>query len=127
MPRTAPGTIFPAIAASNDPAFTLVTSTLVTALIVADGRVTGAWLRRIVDGVESEILARDRGRVRRRVAYSATAVRSGIRPEALGRYLNEHAFITSRVLIDSTASASALTTCPCRARGEFSTDSLWLP
>lgn len=106
MPRTAPGTIFPAIATGGDPAFTLVTGTLATSLIVSDGHVTGARLRRITDsaegarGAESQLLADA-------VVVCADALRtpqllfaSGIRPEALGRHLNEHAFITARVLLD---------------------------
>jgi choline dehydrogenase-like flavoprotein len=127
MPRTAPGTIFPAIATGGDPAFTLLTGTLATSLIVSGGRVAGARLRRIADAAESELLADV-------VVVCADALRtpqllfaSGIRPEALGRYLNEHAFITARVLLDLDRFGVALDTLPLPRAGEFSTDSLWLP
>jgi choline dehydrogenase-like flavoprotein len=127
MPRTAPGTIFPALATDADPAFTLVTGTLATALRVEDGRVAGARLRRITDGTESELLADT-------VVVCADALRtpqllfaSGIRPQALGRYLNEHAFITARVLLDLDRFGIDLDALPLPRAGEFSTDSLWLP
>jgi choline dehydrogenase-like flavoprotein len=125
--RTAPGTIFPAIADGGDAAFTLVTGTLVSALILADGRVTGARLRRVVDGAESEMRADC-------VIVCADALRtpqllfaSGIRPEALGRYLNEHAFITARTLIDLDRFGLDAADLPLPRAGEFCTDSLWLP
>ncbi|WP_043664191.1 GMC oxidoreductase [Streptomyces xylophagus] len=127
MPRTAPGTIFPALAAGGDPAFTLLTGTLATRLLVTEGRVTGTRLRRVADGTESELHADT-------VIVCADALRtpqllfaSGIRPEALGRYLNEHAFITAQVLLDLDRFGIALDELPLPRTGEFSTDSLWLP
>ncbi|WP_406438612.1 GMC oxidoreductase [Streptomyces sp. NBC_01613] len=127
MPRTAPGTIFPAIATGGDPAFTLVTGTLATSLLVSDGRIAGARLRRIADGADSELLADA-------VVVCADALRtpqllfaSGIRPEALGRHLNEHAFITARVLLDLDRFGLDRAALPLPRAGEFSTDSLWLP
>ncbi|WP_369030412.1 GMC oxidoreductase [Streptomyces adonidis] len=129
LPRTAPGTIFPPIAAGGDPAFTLVTGTLATSLIVSegDGRVTGARLRRVIDGAESELRADT-------VVVCADALRtpqllfaSGIRPDALGRHLNEHAFVTGRVLLDLDRFGIALDALPLARVGEFCTDSLWLP
>ncbi|MER5183935.1 GMC oxidoreductase [Streptomyces sp. NPDC002896] len=127
MPRTAPGTIFPAIATGGDPAFTLVTGTLATSLIVSGGQVAGVRLRRITDGAESELLADA-------VVVCADALRtpqllfaSGIRPKALGLYLNEHAFITARVLLDLDRFGIDLDALPLPHAGEFSTDSLWLP
>ncbi|MFE9444215.1 GMC oxidoreductase [Streptomyces sp. NPDC006602] len=127
MPRTAPGTIFPTLATGGDPAFTLVTGTLATALLVQDHRVAGARLRRIADGAETEILADT-------VVVCADALRtpqllfaSGIRPHALGRHLNEHAFVTARVLLDLDRFGIDLDVLPLPRPGEFSTDSLWLP
>ncbi|MCX4767752.1 GMC oxidoreductase [Streptomyces sp. NBC_01275] len=127
MPRTAPGTIFPAIAAGGDPAFTLVTGTLATRLLLAEGRVTGARLRRVADGTQTELHADA-------VIVCADALRtpqllfaSGIRPTALGRYLNEHAFIAARVLLDLDRFGIGRDALPLPRPGEFSTDSLWLP
>ncbi|MEU9448784.1 GMC oxidoreductase [Streptomyces sp. NPDC048277] len=127
MPRTAPGTILPALATGTDPAFTLVTGTLVTRLRVADGRVSGARLRRVADGFESELDADA-------VVVCADTLRtpqllfaSGIRPDALGRRLNEHAFVTARVLLDVDRFGIGLDELPLPRPGEFCTDSLWLP
>ncbi|MEV6168698.1 GMC oxidoreductase [Streptomyces sp. NPDC051954] len=127
LPRTAPGTIFPALATGGDPAFTLVTGTLATSLVVSDGRVTGARLRRVADAAESELRADV-------VVVCADALRtpqllfaSGIRPEALGRHLNEHAFVTARALLDLDRYGLDLDALPLPRTGEFCTDSLWLP
>ncbi|WP_327581795.1 GMC oxidoreductase [Nonomuraea sp. NBC_00507] len=127
MPRTAPGTIFPAIATGGDPGFTLTTGMLATTLLLSDGRVAGARLRRIADGTEGKLLADA-------VVVCADALRtpqllfaSGIRPAALGRYLNEHAFVTARVLLDLDRFGIGLDALPLPRPGEFSTDSLWLP
>ncbi|WP_075693756.1 GMC oxidoreductase [Streptomyces acidiscabies] len=127
MPRTAPGTIFPPIAVGGDPAFTLLTGTLATALVTEDGRALGARLRRVADGDESELRADT-------VVVCADALRtpqllfaSGIRPQALGRHLNEHAFISARVLLDLDRFGIALDSLPLPRPGEFATDSLWLP
>jgi choline dehydrogenase-like flavoprotein len=112
---------------SGDAAFTLLTGTLATQLLVTDGRVTGARLRRVADGTESELHADA-------VVVCADALRtpqllfaSGIRPPALGRYLNEHAFITARVLLDLDRFGIGLDALPLPRVGEFSTDSPWLP
>ncbi|MER5435471.1 GMC oxidoreductase [Streptomyces sp. NPDC002588] len=128
MPRTAPGTIFPALAAGGDPAFTLLTGTLATSLLgTGTGRITGARLRRVADGAVHDLHADA-------VVVCADALRtpqllyaSGIRPPALGRRLNEHAFVTARVLLDLDRFGLALDDLPLPRPGEFSTDSLWLP
>lgn len=57
LPRTAPGTIFPPIATGGDPAFTLLTGTLATSLVVCGDRIAGARLRRVADGAATELLA----------------------------------------------------------------------
>ncbi|WP_198655192.1 GMC oxidoreductase [Streptomyces geranii] len=128
LPRTAPGTIFRPIASGGDPAFTLLTGTLATSLVMEDGgRVAGVRTRRVSDGTESELRAET-------VVLCADALRtpqllfaSGIRPDALGRYLNEHAFVTGRVLLDLDRYGIALDALPLVRVGEFCTDSLWLP
>lgn len=127
MPRTAPGTVFPPMATGSDPAFILRTGTLVTRLLMDDGRVTGVRLRRVADGAESELTADT-------VVLCADALRtpqllyaSGIRPPALGRRLNEHAFVTARVLLDTDRFGIGRDELPLPRPGEFSTDALWLP
>ncbi|MFI9168772.1 GMC oxidoreductase [Streptomyces lincolnensis] len=127
LPRTAPGTIFPALATGGDPSFTLLTGALVTSLVHGGGRVTGARLRRVRDGAEWDIHADT-------VVVCADALRtpqllfaSGIRPEALGRHLNEHAFVSARVLLDLDRFGIGPDDLPLPRPGEFCTDSLWLP
>ncbi|MDI6942935.1 GMC oxidoreductase [Microbacterium barkeri] len=125
--RTSPSTIFPPIADGSDDAFALATGALVTSLIVEEGRVSGARVRDIRDGAETE------GRADT-VLVCADALRtpqllyaSGIRPESLGRYLNEHAFIASRALLDLGRFRLTLDDLPTAQPGEFCTDSLWIP
>ncbi len=127
LPRTAPGTIFPPIASGGDPHFTLVTGTLATSLITEGDRVTGAQLRHVADDTTSEIRAAA-------VIVCADALRtpqllfaSDIRPASLGRYLNEHAFVTARVLLDLDRFGIDRDRLPLPRTGEFATDSLWLP
>ncbi len=127
LPRTAPGTIFPPIASGGDPHFTLVTGTLATSLITEGDLVTGARLRHIADDTTSEIRAAA-------VIVCADALRtpqllfaSDIRPASLGRYLNEHAFVTARVLLDLDRFGIDRDRLPLPRTGEFATDSLWLP
>jgi len=126
-PRTSPATIFPPIAGAPDDYFTLLTATLATAVLVDGSRATGARLRAVADGAEYEILAET-------VLVCADTLRtpqllfaSGIRPEALGRYLNEHAFVTSRVLMDLDRFGVDLDSLPTAREGEFCTDSIWIP
>ncbi|PUB32042.1 choline dehydrogenase-like flavoprotein [Promicromonospora sp. AC04] len=127
MTRTGPSVVFPPIAAGGDDRFELLTGALVTELLVAGDRVRGARVRRVADGTEQELLADT-------VVVCADALRtpqllfaSGIRPWALGRYLNEHAFVTGRVLMDVDRFGLDLATLPLPRVGEFCTDSLWLP
>jgi choline dehydrogenase-like flavoprotein len=127
MTRTGPSVIFPPIASGGDDRFELLTGALVTGLLVDGDRVRGARVRRVADGAEQEVLADT-------VVVCADALRtpqilfaSGIRPWALGRYLNEHAFITGRVLMDIDRFGLDLATLPLPRVGEFCTDSLWMP
>jgi choline dehydrogenase-like flavoprotein len=125
--RTGPSVIFPPIASGGDEGFELLTGVLVTELLVDGDRVRGARVRRVADGAEQEVLADT-------VVVCADALRtpqllfaSGIRPWALGRYLNEHAFVTGRVLMDVDRFGLDLATLPLPRVGEFCTDSLWVP
>ncbi|MBA8815702.1 choline dehydrogenase-like flavoprotein [Microbacterium halimionae] len=129
LPRTGPGTIFPPIAGEPDAAFTLMTGTLALELIVSeDGtRVRGVRVRDVASGAESGLFADA-------VLVCADTLRtpqllfaSGIRPPALGRYLNEHAFITGRVLMDTERFGLSLADLPLVRQGEFCTDSIWIP
>ncbi|MEV0952172.1 GMC oxidoreductase [Promicromonospora sp. NPDC050249] len=125
--RTGPSVIFPPIASGGDDGFELLTGALVINLLVDGDRVRGARVRRMADGAEQELLADT-------VVVCADALRtpqllfaSGIRPWALGRYLNEHAFVTGRVLMDLDRFGLDLATLPLPRVGEFCTDSLWIP
>ena len=125
--RTSPAVIFPPIATGDDPHFTLLPSTLAVALLRQDARVTGARVRDVESGAEHAITAAV-------TVVCADALRtpqllhaSGIRPPALGRYLNEHAFVSNRVMLDLERFGLALDALPPIRDGEFVTDSLWIP
>ncbi|MEV8268599.1 GMC oxidoreductase [Microbacterium sp. NPDC076911] len=129
LPRTGPGVIFPAIAGEPDAEFTLMTGTLAVALIISDddGQVDGVRVRDVASGVEFELFAKT-------VLICADALRtpqllfaSGIRPDALGCYLNEHAFVTGRVLLDTERFGLSTSELPTPHEGEFCTDAIWIP
>lgn len=80
--------------------FTLRSETLCRQLLTDGNRVTGAILEHLPTGKREEVRARV-------VIVAADAIRtpqllwaSGIRPTALGRYLNEHPFIFTFVELD---------------------------
>jgi choline dehydrogenase-like flavoprotein len=127
LTRTGPSVIFPPIASGGDDHFELLTGALVTELLVDGDRVRGARVRHVAEGTEQDVLADT-------VVVCADAMRtpqllfaSGIRPWALGRYLNEHAFVTGRALMDLDRFGLDLATLPLPRVGEFCTDSLWIP
>jgi choline dehydrogenase-like flavoprotein len=128
-PRTGPATIFPAIADGSDPNFTLLTGTLATRILTDEAatRALGVRVRTVSDGTEFELFADS-------VLVCADTLRtpqllfaSDIRPPALGRYLNEHAFIAARVLLDLDRFDIDIDALPLPREGEFCTDSLWIP
>lgn len=84
---------------AGDPRFTLRAETLCVRLLHEGARVTGAVLRDLKTGVESEVPADT-------VVVAADAIRtpqllwaSGIRPAALGRYLTEHPLVFGVVAV----------------------------
>jgi choline dehydrogenase-like flavoprotein len=125
--RTGPSRIFPPIATGGDDGFTLLQGTLAVALDHDGRRVNGAIVMDLARGERRRIAAAT-------VVVCADTFRtpqllfaSGIRPDALGRYLNEHAFVTGQVLMDLDRFGLQLDELPLPRPGEFATDSLWLP
>ncbi len=125
--RVGPAVIFPPIGGAPDARFHLVDGHLATMVLHDEHRAYGVRLRRVSDGAEMSVGAAS-------VVVCADAFRtpqllfaSGIRPPALGRHLNEHAFVTGRVLMDLDRFGLRLQDLPPLARGEFAVDSLWLP
>jgi choline dehydrogenase-like flavoprotein len=127
MPRTGPNRIFPPIASGDDANFVLLPGTLCVAVEHADGVATGVVMRDVATGNGSTLRARA-------VVVCADTVRtpqllfaSDIRPPALGRYLNEHAFLTGRVFPDTERLGISVDDLPTPRAGEWVTGSYWLP
>lgn len=97
--RTGPNRIWPPLADGSDAGFTLLDATVCTSLRHQAGRVTGAIVSPLGNRSQRLVGARQ-------VVVAADALRtpqllfaSDIRPPALGRYLNEHAFLSGAVTV----------------------------
>jgi choline dehydrogenase-like flavoprotein len=126
--RTGPTTIFAPIAdPRRDPHFTLLAGTQAVGLLQDGLRVLGARARTMDSGQDRDLYAAA-------TIVCADAIRtpqllfaSGIRPPALGRYLNEHAFLSGRVLTDPERVGFTPQHVVPAAPGEFLTEHLWVP
>ena len=126
--RTGPNTIFPPIGdPDRDPFFTLLADTQAVRLLHDGARVAGVEAGDVATGGRSDIRATV-------TVVCADAIRtpqllfaSGIRPPALGRYLNEHAFLSGRVLTDPDRLGFSLGDVAPQSPDEFMTEHLWIP
>lgn len=123
--RTGPSSIFPPMGESDDACFELRPHTLVTQVLYDGPTARGVRVRDVLTGEESEVYARV-------VIVCADTLRtpqllwaSGIRPPALGRYLNEHAFLMGKVTVDTER--LGIDQIPHPRPGEWSTSATWLP
>ena len=127
MIRTGPNRIFPPIANVSDDGFDLRTGCQALALVTADGLVRGATIRDVASGSEHMLMAAQ-------VIVCADAFRtpqllfaSGIRPAALGRYLNEHMFLSGRARVDPAAVELDPARLGKEPGGEWRHINFWLP
>lgn len=127
LARTGPNVVLPRMLAPDGPDFERLTGTLATALLHDSSRVDGVRLRDVVTGEEWDVRARA-------VVVAADTFRtpqllfaSGIRPTALGRHLNEHAFLTGQVTADLGRLGVELADVPLPLEGEWAVGSSWLP
>ncbi len=127
MPRTGPNRIFPAIGTGADPLFELRGGTLAVELLHDGTTCTGARVRDVAGGGEHTVTARTTVVCADTMRSPQLLFASGIRLPALGRYLNEHAFLTGRVLVDLDRFGLTLADLPPRRAGEWVADSLWIP
>ncbi|MGV8882304.1 MAG: GMC oxidoreductase [Rhodoglobus sp.] len=126
--RTSPSVIFTPIGEpESDPAFTFVANSLSTAILHENGQASGAVCRDLATDETFEIHAN-------RVVVCADAIRtpqllfaSGIRPEALGRYLNEHYFLTGQVIADPERLGIDIAELSPPTDQEWVSDCLWVP
>lgn len=126
--RTGPNVIFPAIAdATTDPGFTLLTGMRVIRLRHDGGEVRGATVQDVRSGATHEISAAVTIVCADTMRSPQLLFASGIRPPALGRYLNEHAFLTGRVLADPQLLGFDLASLPTPADGESLVGHYWQP
>ncbi|CAH0153387.1 MULTISPECIES: GMC oxidoreductase [unclassified Microbacterium] len=108
----------------DNPAFSLVDESLVTSVRLAEGRAAGVVVRDLRTGEEHEVAARA-------VVVAADALRtpqllwaSGVRPAALGRYLNDQAQIVFASRLRDVAPLGA--DAPSTGLAEYSGVS-WVP
>ena len=127
LERTGPNVIFPAIRTGDDPHFDRQVSAQAVRLELNGDRVVGAWVRTI--GETEERLVRAQTTV-----VCADAMRSpqllfasGVRPAALGRYLNEHAAFSAMTLVDLEALGIAEQDVPVQHPGEYAVAQYWVP
>ena len=127
MPRTGPNRIFPAIRTGQDRLFKLLAGTLAVELVHDGTTVAGARVRDVATGAERTITARSTTVCADTIRTPQLLFASGIRPPALGRYLNEHAFLTGQVQVDLGRLGLTLADLPPRRADEWVADSLWIP
>jgi hypothetical protein len=125
--RTGPNRILPAMADGSDDLFTIIDNTLCTRIITTDGHATGVTTRHLATGRTATIEADT-------VIVAADALRtpqllfaSGVRPEALGSYLNEHAFVSGAVVVPPDVLGIDPSDMPRPDPNEPFTNSLWVP
>lgn len=126
LQRTGPNQIFEPIRTDADPHFELWTDAQAYQLQISGGRVVGAKIRSLTTGEEREVAAGT-------VVVCADAMRtpqllfaSGIRPEALGRYLNEHAALSGSALIDLDALGVSVEQLPEQDPTDYGVAQLWM-
>jgi choline dehydrogenase-like flavoprotein len=127
LQRTGPNRIFEPIRTDDDPNFQLWTDAQAYELQISGGSVVGARIRSITTGDEREVAADT-------VVVCADAMRtpqllfaSGIRPEALGRYLNEHAALSGAALIDLEAMGLSRDDIPDPEPTDYGVAQCWMP
>jgi choline dehydrogenase-like flavoprotein len=125
--RTGPSSIFGPMATGEDPRFELRSGEQATEVLRAGRRTLGVRLQNVRSGTE---YAQRAGAV----VVCADTLRtpqllfaSGIRPAALGRYLNEHAFLSGHVVVDPDRSGVLLDDADLAGDGVRRTDAFWLP
>jgi choline dehydrogenase-like flavoprotein len=126
--RTGPNVIFPPIAEpGRDPRFTLATGTRAVRLLHEDAQVRGAVLQDVVTGATREVQARATVVCADTFRTPQLLFASGIRPPALGRYLNEHAFLSGQVLADPERLGFDVDALPLQRDDEPFIEHFWQP
>lgn len=124
--RAGPRWIFPELAEPG-PHTTLIFGHQVMSVVHNGARATGVVVRDLQSDALATISAR-------RVVVCADALRtpqllfaSGIRPPALGRFLNEHAFYSGSVEVEPQRIGLSPADVPDRTEGDSFTNAYWVP
>jgi choline dehydrogenase-like flavoprotein len=126
--RTGPNTIFPPIGDGRlDPRFALLAGNQAVRLLHEGGEVRGVEVREVATGAQQELRAAVTMVCADAIRTPQLLFASQIRPTALGRYLNEHAFLTGRVLTDLDRLGFELADLSPMAQDEFMSEHLWVP
>lgn len=125
--RTGPSAIFPPLALGGDENFELRANTLALRIEHDAGYAGGATTRDTLTGSVSTISARATVVCADTLRTPQLLWASDIRPWALGRFLNEHAFLSGHVTLDPSRLGSSDFAIPTPPSGEWATAATWLP
>lgn len=123
-PRVGPNRIFPELSGTPNPLTTLLVDTQVTRLVHNGERIAAVHTRNTRTGEERSYQAAAFVVCADTMRTPQILFNSGIRPPALGRYLNEHAFLVSTFWPDTSGREREL---PEIEAGEWRAGSYWLP
>lgn len=125
--RTGPNRIFPPMSAGGDEHFEIRPASPVVRILHDAGRAAGVVVRELGTGLEYVVNAAATLVCADVFRTPQLLFASDIRPPALGRYLNEHLFLTGRAAVDLGAVGIDAGELAAERSGEWLHATYWLP